>query len=390
MSASASTPQRLAALDVWRGLIVMFMAVDHAAFFAGLHPWPEGLLLGATRLRPEFPSFIAWFTRFITHYCAPGFVFLAGASVVLLAASRSARGWSELAISGHLALRGALLIALEYTLVAWGWGAQVGGLFGVIACIGACLILGAVLRFLPGAAFAGLLLLFAHPLLVDPQLVPWVDDLPDTVRRILLVPEPMARSFASIYPVLPWLSLFLLGLGFGRAVVRNGERALRACLPVGALCLLLWLGIRLTDGFAAPVRAATADGLRALGTLTPYRPDKGWMDLFSMSKYPPAADFALWTLGGGLLFVWAVRRSGERRAWLPVRTFGRVPLFFYLAHLYAYRWLVGALVGDRAPLPTTFGSVWLVWAVGLIILWPLCWAFGRLKRRYPGFPLDLF
>ena len=386
---------RLASLDVWRGAIVALMAVDHAAGFVGMKPAPEGLAVWGGRIRPQFDGVADWFTRFITHYCAPGFVFLAGVSVVLLSASRTGRGWSSARISGHLALRGVLLVVMEYTLVRWGWGSLLPtALFQVVACIGFCMILGAGLRLVPGPVvlIAGVVLLFGHPLLLDRELVPWLESVPDLALRVLLTPEPLAAHLPTLYPVLPWLSVFLLGMGCGKAVAIDAARTLRWAGVAGVACLGSWLAIRLTDGFAAALLAMTDGWVDGLGTLTPYRSGKGWMDFLMMSKYPPAADFVLWTLGGGLLFLWSVARNDRaaRLAWAPLRTFGRVPLFFYVVHLYLYRHLVAATVGEAGLLGATHGSVWLLWAVGLVVLWPACWLFGRLKQRFPGFPLDLF
>ncbi|MEM7200782.1 MAG: heparan-alpha-glucosaminide N-acetyltransferase domain-containing protein [Planctomycetota bacterium] len=391
--ARSEPPGRLAALDVWRGLIVVLMAVDHTAAFVGIKSMPEGLRMFGSRLRPTFESVGTWFTRFVTHYCAPGFVFLAGTSIVLFALARSAGGRSQGWISGHLILRGALLVALEYTVVNWGWGGMMPSpLFQVIGAIGVCLICGAGLRFVSSGAcvIAGLLLLLGHPLLSDPELVPWAADVPAVWRRLLLVPEPMARPLPTIYPVVPWLAVFLLGIGFGRALGHDRARAMRWSGVAGMASLVAWFLIRWTDGFAAWLGPATDGWVVSLGTLTPYRPGEGWMDFMMMSKYPPAADFVLWSLGGGLLFLrFAHGRRLDGKAWAPLRQIGRVPLFFYLLHLYVYRWLAEAWLRDGEH-DGGLGVVWGLWGVGLLVLWPASVVFGKLKRRYPGFPLDLF
>jgi uncharacterized membrane protein len=367
---------RLPFLDLWRGVVVFWMALDHAHHFLGRHPFFE--MPGMPR--PTYESFGVWCTRFVTHYCAPSFVFLAGVSAVLMTAARRARGESAAAVSEHLALRGVVLIVFEYTIVAAGWGEVVaGGVFQVIACIGACLILAVPLRHLPAAvALAlGFLLMFLHPLLAD-----WVD-LPRHWERVLL--EGGFGRWPTIYPVVPWLAAFLLGLGFGHLLLRSRELASRALLAGGLGFLALWLTLRLAGGF-------TIGGHQGLGNLIPHDSDRGFYDFMLMSKYPPAADFLCWTLGGGFLCAWAVRseRVAGARTLAPLRLFGRVPMFFYITHLFVYRWLGEALVeSEGAPWSRGLPATYAGWALGLLLLIPLCAGFAWLKQRWRGFPLDL-
>jgi uncharacterized membrane protein len=379
--------RRLASLDLWRGVVMVLMALDHANVFIGFHPRPEGLavpLLG--RLRPEFPSMLAWVSRQVTHYCAPSFFFLAGASAVLLAASRRARGVPEAAVSAHLLLRGAVLIVLEYTLVAMAWGFR-EPMFLVLAALGACIACGAVLRFMPlwPAVLIGLALLFAHPYLAEGRTTPLLAELPPHWRRLLFRSEPLAARWPSLYPVVPWLSVFLLGIGFGRALVRDSGRTLRWLGCAGAVFLAAWLALRLTGGFG-----------HHAGTLLPYDPGRGWQDLFMMSKYPPSADFVLWTLGGAFLFCWLTRKPevAGARVLAPVRLFGSTALFFYVTHLFVYRWLCEWLLGRHGgealfEAKSVFPAAYTAWVAGLLALLPLCWLWAVLKRRFPGFPLDL-
>jgi uncharacterized membrane protein len=384
---------RLPAIDLWRGLVVVIMALDHAAHFLGQH---AGLEM-AGRNQPGFRSFWPWFTRFLTHYCAPSFVFLAGASVVMLAVARRARGQNGWRISGHLLVRGALLVVLEYTVVTGGWGHGFE-VFQVIGCLGACIALGSGLRLLPAtvALVLGVLLLFGHPLLADPEVTPAVKLLGPTWRGFLLEPGFFTR-WPVLYPVLPWLSVFLLGIAFGHCLVRDRERTLRWSWLLGLLGIALFVVLRLTAGFATLVQEWSGDQVQSLGNLTPQmlpegdaRPRPYWF--FAMSKYPPAADFILWNVGGGLLFCWFAARArlGSGRWAAPLMWPGRAALFFYLIHLYVYRWLAELTRARNGGfLAESLTSAWLLWLMGLPLLLPLCWWYGRLKRRFPGFPLDL-
>jgi hypothetical protein len=179
--------------------------------------------------------------------------------------------------------------------------------------------------------------------------------------------------------------MFLLGIGFGRALALDRDKALRWIGLAGVVFLGAWLALRLTDGFGS-----------GIGNLTPYREDEGVRDFFMMSKYPPSADFALWNLGGAFAFCFAVRdsRVSGARVLAPIRLFGRTALFFYVVHLFGYRWLAewmlgrhgnAALFAERSAFPAAITA----WIVGLVLLLPLCYVWGRLKRRFPGFPLDL-
>ena len=384
---------RLAALDTWRGMIMIFMALDHAAAFIGVKPDPEGLVVfGQAPMRPEFPGVVEWFTRFITHYCAPGFLFLAGTSVVLMADSRAARGRSQLSITGHIALRGLLLIAFEYTIVFWGWGAAMQiPFFTVLAAIGACMFLGSMLRFAPAtvAWILGVSLLFGYPFLNDAEVFPPIDSLSAPARALLLSTE-VINDFKVIYPILPWFAVFLMGMAWGKHVRANAERTMRWSIALGIAMLAMWAALRLTDGFSF-LDEATEGWVPAIGNFTPFIPERGWMDFFTMSKYPPAADFVLWALGGSLVFCWAITRNGiaESRWLAPVRVLGRTALFFYLIHLYVYRFIANAMIDFQPEFQQNIAAVWLCWPIGLVLLWPMCAVFAWLKRRFPGFPLDL-
>jgi uncharacterized membrane protein len=382
MSEAASPVRRtrLDVIDAWRGLVVVLMALDHVKDFL-MKVW--SFEVAGTQV-PDGIRFVPWLTRFVTHYCAPSFVFLAGASVVLFAESRRARGTKERWIAAHLVLRGALLVALEFTVVAWGW-ANDADLFMVIACLGALLALGSVLRFVPGTlAFAlGVLLMFAHPWLAELPRPRWLS----SDGHALLFRPSFFTDPRVIYPIVPWLAPFLLGIGFGHALRHHAQGAVRRLLPLGGACLALWLALRLTDGFAAQVQPLGIDGLPRLGNLTPHGSEHGWQGFLWMSKYPPAADFLLWTLGGAFVLASLLARANlasSRWVW-PLRVFGRAPLFFYCTHLFLYRHLAASGWFERDWL-----QCYLLWLLGLALLLPPCLAFGWLKQRWKVFPLDLF
>jgi len=358
---------RLFAFDAVRGWVMILMALDHAMAFSYFHIWAEGFQ--GTRPQP-LPDVAHYLTRFVTHWCAPTFVFLAGLSVALYTLSRRSQGLTEGQITLKLVTRGLLLIGLQLTVVnlTWGFGVSEGWnlvYFGVLSCIGSGLIVLAFARRLPvpllisGSVLLMLLMTFVLRALALP---PGADH---PVREILAQPDKYGW-LAVNYPVLPWLGVMGLGCGLGFLVGARPERTTRLFLVLGLLLLALWLPVRLMGGY---------------GNLTPYQ-GGDWRDLMLMSKYPPSLVFLMWTLGGMALAIAVHHRLADRlrsiRFWSLVTLFGQTPLFFYVVHLVLYK-LLGLLPFLRGSLAAGY----LAWLVGLAVMAPLCYGYRALKRRHP-------
>jgi uncharacterized membrane protein len=380
---------RLAPLDALRGLIIVVMALDHANDFIGrAHPPPE--MWSAPTVSP--PDTLAFLTRFVTHFAAPGFFFLMGAGMALLAESRRGLGWSEWAIVRHLALRGGLLIVLQLLVENPAWRIGDGPIFtpevffsyfGVLYGLGAAMIAGAFLLRLRPTALLGLGLAAE---LATELVVTWVRQagiVPSALLQLLIVPG-RAREFTVYYPLLPWLGVALCGMAFGRLLARDAALACRRAAAIGAALLALFLALRLAGGF---------------GNLQP-PVSPGWIAFLTVVKYPPSIVFLALTLGVDLLLLALLARADDRpttndqrpttsntmqkltQLWLAVpEVFGRSPLFFYIAHLYLYG-LIGLALGSRG---TGIARMYPYWLLGLAILYPLCWLYGRFKgRQAPG------
>lgn len=359
--------KRLFAIDAVRGWVMVLMALDHAMAFSYLHIWAEGFQ--GTRPNPV-PDVAHYLTRFVTHWCAPTFISLAGLSVALYTLSRRSQGLTEAQITRKLVIRGLLLIGLQLTVVnlTWGFGVSKGWnlvYFGVLSCIGSALIVLAFARRLPVRVLTGgsVLLLLLMPFLLCALPLPPGADHP--LLEILLQPDKNGW-LAVNYPALPWLGVMGLGCGLGFLVGARPERTTRLFLFLGLLLLALWLPLRLLGGY---------------GNLTPYL-GGDWRDLMLMSKYPPSLTFLAWTLGGMALAIAAHHRFAERlrptRFWGLVTLFGQTPLFFYVVHLMLYKAL-GLLPFLRGSL----GAAYLAWLVGLAVMAPLCYGYRALKRRHP-------
>jgi uncharacterized membrane protein len=366
------TVDRLGFIDFARGLVMMLMAWDHVSgFWNQVHGGLEGIY-AYRNPSLDFPLFMS---RFITHFCAPTFIFLTGVSLALSVKKRLSRGDSQRDISLHIIKRGLVLLALAILLEAPAFDLPYL-YFGVISCIGACLIIFSVYRRLPVMAIlaVSLIIILNHQWL-DLGFISMDAAWGHYLRRLIHEPGFTLSPYFSLYPIIPWLGVMGLGWVFGSYLHGIGkDRISKLKLPLvatGAASFALFFVVRYFNGYGNLVRRWSDDIL----------------DWLYLSKYPPDIAFLLWTLGGTCLFL-ALGLVIEDRGWSGrglagvVQTFGRVPLFFYLTHLWLYRL---RLPGVPAPfyldLPQTLG----LWAVGLVVLWLLCSRYERLKRRYPRF-----
>ncbi len=359
MSAAA----RLAPLDATRGLIMVVMALDHAnVFIAHAHPLPEMW----TGPFPSYDSALAFLTRFVTHLAAPGFFFLMGAGIVLFASARRNLGWTHGAIVRHLIVRGGILIALQLLVEnrAWALGGPFPSLyFGVLYGLGATMIAAALFLqlnsiVLAASSLASLLLTYLAVSLAAPDSV-------SIFLRLMLLPGSTG-AVTVYYPVVPWLGLAGFGMVFGRWLLQDRARAYRRALWVGFCLLVLFFVVRAWGGF---------------GNIRP--PQGGeWIAFLNVVKYPPSLVFILLTLGTDLTLLGLFARVGlslERWA-RPLIVLGSSALFFYLAHLYLYA-LIGLALGGRG---ISIAAMYPYWILGLVVLTPLCWLYGKFKHAQPS------
>jgi uncharacterized membrane protein len=359
-----SKSSRLFALDALRGLIMVSMALDHANHFIA-HQHSPGEYWGG-----GFPVFInplPFLTRFVTHPVAPGFSFLMGVGMYLFAHSRMKRGWSKWAVTQHFFVRGALLIALQLLVVNRAWQAGPGGFpdvyIGVLMALGGGMIIGSLLLWLrPQILILVGIGLFVGTEFLHPEASLW-DKLSVDVPNLLVVRPGGTASLWSNYPILPWLETVVFGLVFGSWVAQDPKMAFKRALQLGVAFLAIFVVIRAFDGF---------------GNIRP-RMGNTWMDFLGVVKYPPAMTFTLLTMGINLTVLWAFAQVAERfkRYLQPLVVFGKVPMFFYVLHLFLYLSLGRWLTPDGTSIP----AMYPYWILGLLILFPLCLWFGRFKHR---------
>jgi uncharacterized membrane protein len=381
----AAKAERLVSLDVIRGIVMVLMALDHVRVYSGL---PAG-----------GPTAGIFFTRWVTHFCAPAFAFLAGTSAYLSGLSRSGRGRSSAEVSRHLLtqrllMRGAWLVLLETTVLRLAWTFNVDYahyiLFGVIWMLGVCMMLlaGLVRAGLSVRAIAilGVVIIFAQDLV---GLVAQV--LPAAVRAatgpfwqflyfggVIRIGGENGTALAVLYSIVPWIGVMAVGYAFGAIVTREPAERRRLCL---------WFGVSATMVF---IVMAGVSGSRTL------------FQFLNQRKYPASQLFLLMTLGPTIACIpLAERARGAIGNALAV--FGRVPFFYYLLHIPLIHlaaivvsllregrvnpWLFGN--HPMMPPPVPDGYMWslpllyLVFAIVIAILYLPCRWFAEKKKSQP-------
>lgn len=373
---------RLQAIDVLRGLVIVLMVIDHVRDF-----FHAPMFQGQDPLNLETTNPWLYATRWITHLCAPTFVFLAGAGAWLYGHA----GKTPRQTAWFLFTRGLWLVILELTVVNLGWGFDIGLPFlQVIWAIGASMILLAALVWLPSVAVLalGVIIVAGHNALAP------IDATTNTPLWNLLHEPGLVANFGEAgvifgaYPLLPWFGVMCLGYGLGSLWVSTGRD--RNFMLLGLAMIAAFVALRWTNLY---------------GDTQPWSvQDETWKTVASflnLNKYPPSLLYVLATLGPVLALVplWSRLKGPIAEFFL---TYGRVPLFAYVLHIFVAHGLM-ALVGvamgrefssfqnflfnPQQQLPGWgFGLevVYLVWAVTLAILFPLCRWFGKVKRDNPG------
>lgn len=382
-SASSRTTfagHRLASIDLVRGLAMVFMALDHVRD----HVHRGAFTYDATDLSQAGAGL--FLTRWITHFCAPVFVFLAGTAAFL----RGTRAHSRGDLSLYLLTRGLWLVLLELTVVNWEWqmGVSLRFVIGqVIWALGWSMVAMAVLVRLPLTviAFVGGVMIVGHNLFdgVRPESLGSFGPL----WRILHVQGQITYApgctFLVMYPLVPWIGVMAIGYVFGILYTQRSEERRGAILTLGALLTGAFVLLRALNVYGDPTPwAGQRDSLFTL------------LSFLNCQKYPPSLLFLLMTLGPSLLLLGWLER-GVPAVLRPLVWFGRVPLFFYVVHLLLIDVLTvvfafgqyGKRTSDvfaQGP-PPDFGHglpvVYAVWIGVVVVLYPVCRWYAGVKAR---------
>jgi len=366
------TKTRFQFIDFARGLVMMIMAWDHVSgFWMEVHGGIEGILAS----RNVSLDLVHTLARFVSHYCAPTFVFLSGVSLAFSVKGRLSRGESQNSITLHIIKRGLILLVLEALLVSPAFELP-GQYFGVIAAIGVSLIIMSVGRRLPSIViFGASLFVILNQQWIDLSFIPNDPVWGHYLRRILAEPGFTRPPYFALYPVIPWLGVLGLGWIFGTYLNNYDKTKLSELkLPltgIGLTSIGMSIVVRFMNGYGNLV-ARWSDNI---------------LDWLFISKYPPSIVFLLWGLGGMCIFfvvgiLLQERILSDNNIVGAVHTFGRVPLFFYITHLWLYRL---RLPGVPVPFHLTMIQTLGAWAVGLVVLWRMCARYEKLKRKHPRF-----
>lgn len=350
----AAATQRRNFVDVFRGLLIAHMALDHASLMFNAGRAGEELAAAAAPLHGDIFQFL---TRFTGVPVAPAFFFMAGFMVALTSISRTDRGLPQHEVTRRLIVRGLVLIAADALLMGLPRAAMGFYSFVVLSSIGAGIIILALVRNLPSRVLlpVALAVLSLHPLI---DVSAW----PLPLRAIVYEPV-RTGAFRSLYPLIPWAAIVVVGFVAGRDAMRRAQPA-RLWMGLAALCLVLFFAIRLAGGY---------------GNAYPYT-SVGSLAFWSFSKYPPDLPFLAWSFAMTFLSLAAlswITRAGTPAVLRPLAVFGRVPFFFYVVHFYVLG-AAAALLRLKTGLPQTY----LVWLLLLAVMaWPCAWYFKKKQER---------
>lgn len=381
--------QRLNSIDCVRGLVILLMALDHTRdYFSGAQFSPLDL---------EHTNATYFLTRWITHICAPTFVFLAGASAYLSTARQTL---SKLEVSAYLAKRGLWLIILELTVVRFGWTFNLDfhyAIIQVIWALGWSMLVLSVLVFLSRWAIAlfAVLNIFGHNVLdaVQPSAFgSWA-----WIWTVLHVPGNVeywsGYAFSVLYPLIPWLGVMAAGYYFGPLFLESPKFRLSVVLGLVGAMLVLFLVLRLFNLYGdSSLWTTQKDSLTT------------FLSFINVSKYPPSLLYLLVTLS--VMFLLLLLFEWTKVSWFnkPLLIFGKTPLFFYVLHIPLIHgamalilqirglpndWLFkGSLTKPFPEVPVPeygydLGTVYFFWMLVVCLLFPLCNVFSSYKQNHP-------
>lgn len=376
-SSITTTPaatRRVGSIDLIRGVIMILMAIDHVRVYSGV---PAG-----------GPTPGVFFTRWVTHFCAPAFAFFAGTAAFYLQRKLG----DTKALAKYLATRGLLLVVLELTVlhVAWTFTFDFTHLLaGVIWMLGWCMLLLAVLVRLPAPIVGGIgVATIVGQSLVTPlaaAMPPWTHWL---WQFLYLGGEVTIGgiTFSILYVIVPWVGVVAAGYGFGTIMTRDAVSRRRLCLGIGLVATALFL---IVAGATVARQHPPAGAPPAL------------LRLLNQRKYPASVLFLLMTLGPTIALIPLAERARGRLATI-VTTYGRVPMFYYLLHIpliHAVSLLVwyirdGSVGASRfASAPNVFippadrwslGLLYLVFAIVVAALYLPCRWYAARKAHSPA------
>lgn len=368
--------QRTATIDYLRGFIMVLMAIDHVSGQVARKHFSEvwGYAFAG------YPDLGWWFTRFVSHLCAPGFFFLMGMSMLLFAQKRLSQDWNKPQIRKYFLKRGGFILLMMFFLEfpAWGIGAlfngvesnaQIpfpghyeGGFFipsTVLYGLAASMIVGSLLWNLRKEwfilitigcfVFSGYMINHTSP-----------EAIFNPIAVFLYLPGISVGAMA-IYPLIPWLGVTTFGMFWAKLMQERPKQIYKISLWTGLAFILAFVILRFQE----------------LGNFH-FTANEDWISFFTLVKYPPSVAFALVTCGINLVLFYIFSKL-VGQFWLnPILLFGQTAMFFYIAHLFLY-----GFMGAPFPMGCSLEVLYIVWAIGLIPLYYMCRWFLNFKKSKP-------
>jgi uncharacterized membrane protein len=393
ISVPVSQPQvsRLISVDILRGLVMVLMALDHTRDF-----------MWSGRFAPEdltHTNGVLFFTRVITHFCAPVFAFLAGTGAFL----STRRGKSVPQVSWFFLTRGLWLVVLEFTLVGFAWGFTPWAHGGVIWILGWSMVAMAAIVWLPVGwiAVLGLTVIATHNLLdpINPASFGkfyWVWMLLHSPGEIPITPN---FSFSVRYVLIPWVGVMATGFAFGSLLLRADRRKL--LLTLGICATALFFVLRGINFYANGISGLPFGYPRSAGPwIVGPTLSISVISFFNTLKYPPSLDYLLMTLGPSLILLGLLDGAKATHGLSRILVgFGRVPLFYYLAHIYVIHLFAiaaslafhqpiwhGSVIAHDVQKPLGYGHdlpfVYAMWIVAVATLYLPCRWFMGFRSRH--------
>lgn len=383
-STLTATKWRISSIDILRGLVMIIMALDHVRDFFHISAMTED------PTNPATTTPILFFTRWITHYCAPVFVFLSGTSAFLSGQKKTKKELSSFLLKRGLFLMVLEIVVINFLIVFDPLYRFIG--LQVIWVIGVSMVLLSFLIYLPTRVLfmIGIALVVGHNMLDGFN----YRNMNETPLWYALLHQPLftsyadGRFFAVLYPLIPWPGIMLLGYCMGTWFVKEFDANKRKRLLLG------W-------GSAAVIAFFFMRWLNVYGDLVPWTAQKDTaatiISFFNVTKYPPSLLYCCMTLGPALLaLIWLEKVKGK---WSEiVMVYGRVPMFYYILHFFLIhilcvvaffatgRPLSDAASGNFAFRPNDFGFslpvVYVIWIGVIAILYPICKWYNRYKSTH--------
>ena len=381
---SVKSKKRIESIDLLRGVVIIIMALDHVRdYFHAGH-----FLFDPTDISQTSPAL--FFTRWITHFCAPAFVFLAGTSAFLVGQRKSKKE-----LTRFLFTRGLWLMFLELTVINFAWFFNPEFPFfrlAVIWALGVSMIALSLLIYLPKKIILaiGLIILFGHNSLDNIHVAGngfkaflWAEL---HERKYFTF---LGKSLRTAYPVLAWIGIMALGYCFGSLYKKEADARKRknSLLVIGITAIVLFIIIRTINIY---------------GDMSPWsvydKPVTTILSFLNVTKYPPSLLYTLMTLGPCIIFL-ALAEKPLGKTGNAITRIGRVPMFFYILHIYLIHvlalfaiefagknWKDMVLTGNDNPQLKGYGfSLWvvyLVWIAIILMLYPLCKWYDKYKTNH--------